>query len=148
MEATATLENKPATWFWAAAILGIAWNVFGVVQFLAQFGATESALMGDGMTAEQAALYAAQPMWMTIAFAIGVFGGVLGSVLLLLRRRAAMAVFAASLGGYIVLYIGDITTGIFKAFGASQVMILTTVVIIAAALLALSRIGIRRNWLG
>ena len=44
-----------------------------------------------------------------IAFALGVLGGLVGSVLLLLRHRTALPVFAASLAGYIVLYIGDIT---------------------------------------
>ena len=81
---------------------------------------------------------------MTSAFAIGVFGGALGSVLLLLRNKAAAPVFAISLAGYVVLYIGDITQGVFAVFGARQVIILTTVVLIASALLWLA-LHIRRR---
>jgi hypothetical protein len=147
MEMTQSISTKPALWFWAVALLGLAWNIFGIVQFLGQFGATEAALMGKGMTPEQAALYAAQPMWMTIAFAVGVFGGVFGSILLLMRKRLAVGVFVASLVGYIILYIGDITTGIFKVFGMPQVMILSTVVVIAAALLVTSRNAVKRGWM-
>jgi hypothetical protein len=39
---------------------------------------------------------------------------------------------------YVVLYIGDYTEGVFAALGPPQVIILTFVVVIAGALLALS----------
>lgn len=141
------VSSKPANWFWAIVLAGMAWNIFGVVQFLGQFGATEATLMGNGMTAEQATAYAAQPLWMTIAFATGVFGGVLGTLLLLLRKRLAISVLAISLLGYAVLYVGDITTGIFEIFGEPQIAILTTVLAIAAGLFFLSRDAARRNWI-
>lgn len=147
MDTTSAVTNKPTLWFWAIALGGLAWNIFGVVQFLGQFGATETALMGKGMTSAQAALYAAQPLWMTIAFAVGVFGGVLGTIVLLMRKKLSVAVFGASLAGYVILYIGDITTGIFEAFGPPQIAILTTVVIIAAALLWVARAAAQRGWI-
>jgi hypothetical protein len=125
-------------WFWLMAGLGLAWNLFGVVQFLSTAGASVDALVRGGMTPAQAALYAGLPAWMNIAFAVGVSGGVLGSLLLLLRRRTAVPVFADSLGAYVVLYIGDIALGVFEAFGPPQVVILTMVVLIAAALLWLA----------
>jgi hypothetical protein len=42
------------------------------------------------------------PAWVVSAWAIGVWGGVLGALLLLLRRRLAVWVFLASLMGMIV----------------------------------------------
>jgi len=95
--------------------------------------------MMSGMTEGQAKLYFGLPVWMNIAFAIGVFGGLLGSALLLLRRKQSVPVFAVSLAGYVVLYIGDITEGVFAIMGSSQVIILTCVVLIAAGLLWLAR---------
>jgi hypothetical protein len=92
-------------------------------------------LMNNGLTKEQAELYVSLPQWMTGAFAVGVFGGVIGSILLLMRMPVAKTVFGISLAAYIILYIGDITQGVFAAFGLSQVLILTTVVAIAAGLL-------------
>ena len=137
------MNNQPAKpdtgrkqkWFWLAAGGGLAWNVFGAVQFLSTTGKTVEGLVRGGMTPAQAALYYGLPGWMNIAFAVGVFGGVLGCVLLLLRRRAAVPVFAVSLAAYVVLYIGDITLGVFEAFGTPQVVILSGVVLIAGALL-------------
>jgi hypothetical protein len=140
----ATSIDRVPGWFWAVAILGLAWNIFGVVQFLATAQGTIGSLMSSGLTQQQAELYLNLPIWMTSAFAIGVFGGALGSVLLLLRNKAAAPVFAISLAGYVVLYIGDITQGVFAVFGARQVIILTTVVLIASALLWLAQ-HIRRR---
>jgi hypothetical protein len=125
--------------FWLIALFGLAWNVFGVVQYLASVSATQESLIASGMTPEQAAVMLGYPAWMTAAFAIGVFGGTLGCLILLLRKKIAVPVFAVSLAAYVVLYIGDITEGVFAALGAPQVIILTSVVAIAAALLWFAR---------
>lgn len=126
-------------WFTAAALGGIAWNVFGVVQFAGSVTATEASLIASGLTPEQAAVMTGYPSWMTLAFAIGVFGGLAGSVLLLLRHAGAMPVLLASLLAYAALWIGDAVHGVFAALGTPQVVILTIVVAIATALYALSR---------
>ena len=135
-----TTSRLPAPlWLTAAALGGIAWNLFGAVQFAGSVTATEASLVASGLTPEQAAVMTGYPAWMTLAFAIGVFGGLAGSVLLLLRRASAMPVLLASLVAYVALWIGDAIHGVFAAMGTPQVVILTTVVAIAAALFALSR---------
>jgi hypothetical protein len=125
--------------FWAIALAGLAWNVFGVVQYLGSVNATPESLMAGGMTAEQATAMTSYPAWMTGAFAIGVFGGTLGSILLLLRKKIAVPVFVVSLVAYIALYIGDIINGVFAVMGMPQVIILSLVVLIAAGLLFYSK---------
>lgn len=137
---------RPPVWFRAVIGLGILWNVFGVYQFATQTFADEAMLPNGGMTAQQAALYAGLPVWMPIAFGVGTIGGLIGT-LLLVGRKAATPVLGVSLAGYIVLYIGDYTEGVFAAFGTPQVVILTTVVAIAVCLVALSRSAERRGWL-
>lgn len=121
------------------ALPAAAWNLFGVVQFITSLKRTPESLVAMGMTPAQAATYASYPAWMTVGFALGAFGGLVGSTLLLSRRASAVPVFAASLLGYLVLFLGDITEGVFAALGAPQVVILTSVVAIAVALLAWSR---------
>lgn len=129
----------------AVGLAGVGWNAFGVVQFLKSLQNTPESLAKMGMTAEQAAVYSSYPAWMTAAFAVGVFGGLLGSVALVVRLRTAVPLFVASVVGYVALYVGDITEGVFAALGAPQITILTTVVAIAAALLVWSRRLARRN---
>jgi hypothetical protein len=128
-------KTKIPIWFWAVSGLGLAWNIFGIVQFLGAVTATTEGLTAKGMTASQAAVYMSIPVWMNVAFALGVFGGVIGSVLLIVRKPVAVPVFAASLAGYLVLYAGDIIHGVFAALGTQQVVILSSVVAIAAILL-------------
>lgn len=133
MRLLATKETSPA-WFRPVLFLGLAWNVFGVFQFLQTVNGSVGSLMANGLTQAQAELYTGLPIWMHAAFAVGVFGGALGCVLMLLKRKAARIVLGVSLVSYIFLFIGDITQGVFAAFGASQVMVLSAVVLIAAGL--------------
>ena len=92
------------------------------------------------LTAEQAAVMLGYPVWMTVVFAVGVFGGAIGCLLMLARSAVAVPVFALSLFGYIALYIGDIIHGVFAAMGTPQVVVLTVVVAIAAGLWAVARL--------
>lgn len=118
--------------------LGSAWNMFGIVQFSGQALSTPAMLMDRGMTPAQAVLYSELPWWMTMAFGIGVFAGLAGSLLLFAGRRQATGLLGLSLAGYGVLFVGDITEGIFAAFGSSQVAVLIAVVAIAVGMLAVS----------
>lgn len=138
---TATLPRSRRAGRTAIAGFGLLWSLFGVSQFLGTALSNEAALMGAGMTPAQASLYASLPLWMDLAFALGVFGGTIGSALLLFGRREALPVLVASLAGYLVLYAGDIALGVFAAFGIGQVAILSFVVAIAALLVATARLA-------
>jgi hypothetical protein len=126
-------------WFIAAALGGVAWNIFGAIQFAGSVTATKASLIASGLTADQATMMTSYPAWMTAAFAVGVFGGLAGSILLLLRRLVAAQVLLVSLLAYVALWVGDAVHGVFAAMGAPQIVILTLVVAIAAGLLVLSR---------
>lgn len=123
----------------ALALFGIGWNLFGIVQFLSTVTAPLDHLRAMGMDAAQAALYLGLPVWLDIVFAVGVFGGVLGSLLLLAGRRMAVPVLGLSLLGYLALYAGDIALGVFAAFGLGQVLLLSFVVGVAILLLLAAR---------
>lgn len=136
LAALAPAAPRPALWIRLLAGFGVLWSLYGVSQFLGTVSASNSTLMARGMTPEQAELYLNLPIWMNGVFAVGVFGGVLGSVLLFAgRRRGALWVLAASLIGYVALFLGDLFLGVFAALGVLQVAVLSFVVLIAAALL-------------
>lgn len=139
MNTQQTLSSKLPVWFWIAAVLGLAWNIFGLVQFVQSLSATQDSLMAGGLTAQQAEVMLGYPTWMTIAFAIGVIGGTVGCIGLLLRKSWAQPVFLASLLGYIALWIGDAVHGVFAALGTPQILVLTVVVAIALGLWLLAR---------
>ncbi|NBN79309.1 hypothetical protein GWI72_13615 [Microvirga tunisiensis] len=132
------LASRPRLWTRATALGGIAWNLFGAIQLVGSVTATRDSLMASGLTADQATVMTGYPAWMTLAFAAGVTGGLAGSVLLLLRRPEAAGVLALSLAGYVGLWIGDAIHGVFAEMGAPQIIILSLVVAIAGALLAVA----------
>jgi hypothetical protein len=135
----AGIQRKLPPWFWAVAVLGIAWNIFGLVQFMGAVTATSASLAAKGMTPEQIDVYLSIPFWMNFAFGVGVIGGLIGSILMAVKNKGAQPVLLASLVAYVVLYIGDIVHGVFAALGPPQVIVLTVVVAIAAALLWVAR---------
>jgi hypothetical protein len=128
--------SRKSAWL---ALFGLAWSLFGIVQFAAISFKSVEQLTAAGMTAAQATLYAGLPAWMTLSFAIGVFGGTAGSALLIAARRAAVPVLTASLAGYLVLFAGDALLGVFAAFGIGQVLVLGFVVAVAVLLLLTAR---------
>lgn len=122
-----------------AAFAGLLWSLFGAFQFIVQTFADEAGLIAQGMTPEQAELYAALPVWMAAVFAIGTLGGALGCVLLLAGRQSSVAMLAVSLAAYIALWVGDALLGVFAVFGTPQVVVLSIVVLVAAGLLWLAQ---------
>jgi len=132
-------SHRLPIWTTVIAVGGVAWNLFGAVQFQAAVTATTESLVASGLTPEQASVMTGYPGWMTLAFGIGVLGGLAGSVLLLLRHRLASWFLSISLMAYVALWIGDAVHGVYAAMGAAQVIILSTVVAFAALLFAASR---------
>ncbi len=84
--------------FWAIGAVALIWNVMGVMNFIVQMNADMVAKMPE----THRAIIEVRPAWGTGAFAIAVFGGALGCILLLLRKSASHYLFIASLLGVIV----------------------------------------------
>jgi hypothetical protein len=135
---------RAPSWFWGMAGFGVLWNIYGMVQFAGSLTPAGRAAMAEGMTAAQAAVYFSLPGWMTAVFALGVFGGLIGSLALLARRRLALPVLASSLVGYAALFAGDVHFGVFDAL-PSQLAILAFVVVVAVALLGTAVAARRRS---
>ncbi len=87
--------------FWVIGAIALIWNVMGIMNYFAQMNADMVASMPE----THRAIIEGRPAWATGAFAIAVFGGALGSLLLLLRKSAALYLFIASLLGVIVTMI-------------------------------------------
>jgi len=95
--------TKPSTSFWVISILAIIWNLIGVIVYLGQAYMTDD--MKALMTEEQLAIIENSPIWATAAFAIAVWFGLLGSILLTLRKKLSKSVLYISLLGVIVQLI-------------------------------------------
>ena len=99
----APLSGSKTPWhLWLVGILGLPWNGFGAFDYSMTQLRGEQHMRDFGMTDAQIAHMAEIPAWMTAVWAIGVWGGLLGTVLLLLKNRLAVPVFAISLGAFII----------------------------------------------
>ena len=81
--------------FWAIGAAALLWNVMGCINFVSQMDPKAVSAMPESYRA----IVEGRPAWATGAFAIAVFGGVLGCLLLLLKKSAAFHVFIASIMG-------------------------------------------------
>ena len=90
---------------WVVGILALLWNAFGCYDYL--MTRTKGAAYIDSMmhTDQGSAIMAyinSFPIWVSAAWGFGVWGGLAGSILLLMRSRHAVAAFAVSMIGAIV----------------------------------------------
>ena len=92
---------------WVVGALATLWNGFGALDYtMTQIG---NAAWLAQMTEEQVAWLEAAPAIAHASWAFGVWGGLLGSLLLLARSRWAVAAFALSLAGLAVNTIYQLT---------------------------------------
>lgn len=105
MATTAPLSRTPVH-LWIVGILSLLWNAFGAYDYIMSqtrnMDYLGSLAPSPEATREMVAMLDAFPTWMEFFWAIGVWGAVAGSVLLLLRNRYAVHAFAASLVGMVV----------------------------------------------
>ena len=87
--------------FWVISAVALIFNVMGIMNFISQMNADMVAAMPEPYRA----IIEARPSWATGAFAIAVFSGVFGCLLLLLRKAAAYYLFLVSLLAAIVATI-------------------------------------------
>ncbi len=86
---------------WVVGVVALLWNGYGCVDYTMTQMQGEAWLTSMGMTAAQIAYFDAMPAWTHAVWAIGVWGGLLGALLLLLRRKWATPVFVASFLGWL-----------------------------------------------
>lgn len=131
-------------WFMPVAIVALLWNLIGCAAYLMDVTLTPEAVAA--MTPDQQALYAARPMWAVAVYAIAVWGGALGCVGLLMKKRWAKGPLLASLLGLIaqdIALFGMSPVAIEASVYALQGMVL----VIAVLLLLLANKATRAGWL-
>jgi fucose 4-O-acetylase-like acetyltransferase len=125
--------------FWVIGAVALIWNALGSMNYIMQ--TSPGTLAGYPEAART--LVETRPAWATGAFAIAVFGGALGCVLLLLRRSVAFYLFIASLIGVIVTNIH--TLGVP---GSVEICVGSLIsLVVAAFLFWYSRMIERKGWI-
>ena len=120
------------------AFVALLWNLIGVAFYLGEVGMLGGAFAppdpGDAV--------ADMPTWVTAAYAIGVFGGALGTLGLLLLKRWAGPLLWVSLIALIVDW-----GWVMFASGAGIQPLGIVVLVVAAVLVWLAADAAKRGWL-
>ena len=101
---------------WVVGVLALLWNAMGAVDFTLTQLRSEAYL--KAFTPEQLAYFTSLPSWVALVWGLGTWGGFLGAVTLLLRRRCSLKLFTVSLAGMVLtdLYCYVLSDGL-KAMG-------------------------------
>ncbi|WP_313009685.1 hypothetical protein [Brevundimonas vesicularis] len=100
------IETVRTPWhLWLVGVLSLLWNGFGAFDFIQTTTRGEAYMRAAGFDDAMIAYYEAMPGWMYVPWTLGVWGAVIGSVMLLLRRRWAVPAFGLSLLGALISLI-------------------------------------------
>ena len=105
VEAQRTTSGGP--WhLWVIGIIGGLWNSMGVLSFMLTQMNVEAVM--SRFPPQQREYFQSFPLWAVAFWAIGVFGGVVGCLLLLLKNRLAFHALLAAVIGVTVCNLGGL----------------------------------------
>ena len=142
-------SNKtPTTAYWIISATLLAWNALGLYMYYGQSTATAETFANAGYSAEQVAFVMAEPAWAHSAYAIAVNAGLLGAILLLLRKAWAVPLFILSLIGALLQDLDAyILRGALDLFDAIWLSIPIVVLVVCAFEIWYSLRAKARGWL-
>lgn len=141
-----TEQQTIPKWFSRVSIAAVVWNLLGLVAFISHTMMTPE--MIAALPAEERALYQDFPLWATIAFALAVIAGTLGSALLLSKKASAKPVLIASLIGVLVQnYHSFFVIDSMAVYGIASVIMPALVILIGVGLIMLSNKAIANYWI-
>ncbi len=126
--------------FWVIGVVTLVFNLMGVINYFAQMDADSLASFPE----QYRPIIESRPAWATAGFAIAVFGGSIGCLLLLLRKSAAFYVLIASLLGVIVTMMHIFGVAGFSSFEIWIGVLMQLVV--TAFLIWYSKLAERKGW--
>jgi len=139
------MKNKTHWAFWLIAVLGLLWNMAGIFNYMVQ---TKPEMVVSMPEAYQA-LINGRPAWATGGFAVGVFAGALGSVMLLLKKPIAGMFFMISLMGIFVTMIHSLNVAL-AGNDLSMALIFQTILlplVVANFLIGFTFYALKKNWM-
>ena len=123
---------------WVIGIVTLLWNAMGAFDYLMTQTQHES-YMGQ-LTPEQIEFFHGLPSWVVAFWAIAVWGGVLGSILLLLRRSLAVSVFMVSFASMLITAIQNyVLSNALEVSGVFGLIFSVVIFLVALGLVLYSR---------
>lgn len=135
-ESTAPANARQTPWhLWVVGVVALLWNASGAYTIMmAQAGKLAN------LTPDEAAYYAAQPLWFVAITDIALIAAIGGAVALLIRHRIALWLFGISLAAIFVTDVYDLAAGTSRMLANTAALVVTVFIFVIAVLeLAYSR---------
>jgi hypothetical protein len=131
---TSSNQSVSTPWhLWLVGFLALAWFAMGCLDFV--MTQTQNETYMKEFTEAQKNYYYSFPIWAVVAWAISVWGGLLASLCLLLRKKLAAPLYLASIVAYIVACIHNfLLTNGAEFMGTAGYIMTTLILVIAIAL--------------
>ena len=135
------VHNVPG-WFWAGAVMALLWEAFGCFMYVSQVTTDPATLPIDQRT-----MWEASPSWMIAAYAIAVWVGLIGAVLLM-RRKLSVPVLLVSLLAVVVQFSALVLVPQLRETTPSDALLVPVIIVIACYVIwQFSKLADRRGWL-
>jgi hypothetical protein len=123
---------------WIVGVLATLWNAFGCFDYT--MTQTRNMNYLKSFTPEQIEYFTSFPAWADAAWALGVWGALAGSILLLMRSRYAVPAFGISLIGMVLGFVYQYgAADALQLFGAAMSAFSLVIAVVAVALFVYAR---------
>jgi hypothetical protein len=141
---TGPYERQPiARWYLIGAIVSVLFMALGCAIYVMHVTADPAALPLD-----QRAAYAAEPAWVTALNAVAVWVGLIGAVLLVMKRRLAETLLLVSLIATLLWLAGLLLVPALRdALSTNDVAVAVIVTLITGTIWSFARHSRQRGWL-
>jgi putative Mn2+ efflux pump MntP len=132
-----------ARWYMLGAIASLLFMLLGCAVYAMH-------IYTDPMTLplDQRAMFEAEPRWVTTALGLASAVGVIGAVMLLLRRKAAEPLMLMSLLGAVVWFAGlFVVARLRDVLGTNDIAVSVMVVVLSWTIFWFARHSRQRGWL-
>lgn len=142
----AVTPQRPPWHLWVVGILGFLWNSMGAFDYLMTETRNESYM--SRFTPEQLEFFYGFPVWLVAFWAVAVWGGLLGTALLLMRKRLAVPVLLVSFLSMVVTAIHNflVSDGL-EVMGGTGLVFSLLIFAFALCLWLYARALAQRGWL-
>ena len=141
-------SKKKAPWhLWLIGVVSLLWNAMGALDFVMTQIEQEDYMAA--FTPEQLEYFYGFPIWVIVTWAIAVWGSVLGSIFLLLRKTLAVWMFFFSMIAMIITTFHNyVLSDGLQVVGDNFSLIFTAVIfVVAVGLYFYSRYMLRKRFL-
>ena len=139
-------KTSPPVWLWVISIIALLWYLMDMSAFFMRVFMTGDAIMA--MPENQQHLFQNFPLWVNIVFVCEVFGGTLGCIGLLLKKKWALPLFVVSILGVLsqTSHIFFLTDAV-STMGAQAVVMPLVAILIGTGMIVLAKSAISKGWL-